>query len=252
MMTYGGADLAAAHWGTLQDRVRRAIAQDIETGKYAPGDRLPAEKELASKLGVSLAPVRAALDQLAQRSVIVRVQGKGTFVNDSRVQYRLESWRSCTVDLREQGIDFEVQVLTLEEAPVPEAIAKELGIAPGSPALHLARVIRIKGKSAIFLDSWTPMLSVSEAGDAADFEAGKSLYGAMAAKGAAVTSADTAIDINFSGENDSVIFDVPYATPLLQVTGVAYADKKVVEWSRLQYLGEMFSLKIRNHMRTEK
>ena len=58
-------------------RIRRAI----ETGIYADGDQLPAERQLAITFGTARSTIRKILDQLEQRNLIVRRVGSGTFVN---------------------------------------------------------------------------------------------------------------------------------------------------------------------------
>lgn len=239
------------HGATLQDRVRRAIAADINSGKYLPGDQLPAEKDICVALGVSLSPVRGALEQLAQRGVVVRRQGKGTFVRDKRVQYRLESWQSCTDDLRNQGISFTTRVLTLADSVAPEEIRTALALSKGEEAFHLTRLIVVHGRPAIILDSWTRGVSAESIGGDVDFEAGDSLYRALSRLGIRLMSADTAIEIAFAGEPESALLDVSYATPLLQVTGVAMSTDGPREWSRLKYLGEAFSLNMRREITTQ-
>lgn len=234
--------------GNLQDRVRRAIERDIASGRFSAGDRLPAERDIAKALDVSLAPVRAALEQLAQRSVIVRRQGKGTFVAQQRVQYRLESWHSCTEDLRNQGIAFEVKVLALRDETVPDDVAASLDIQLGEAALHVVRLITISRTPAIMMDSWTRGVAAASVGDEDWFEAGGSLYRALANRGIELTSVDTSIEVSFTGEAESALFGVAYATPLLQVGGVARCSDGPREWSRLKYLSEMFSLNIHRNI----
>jgi len=64
------------------DQVVRHIAELIEQGKLRPGDRLVAERELASELGVSRPTVRAGLHALAAMGVTESRQGAGTFITD--------------------------------------------------------------------------------------------------------------------------------------------------------------------------
>ncbi len=67
----------AAH--LILARINRAI----ETGVYADGDQLPAERQLAITFGTARSTIRKILDQLEQRNLIVRRVGSGTFVNFS-------------------------------------------------------------------------------------------------------------------------------------------------------------------------
>lgn len=61
-------------------RIRRALAQRIECGEYAPGTMIPSENELADEFGTTRLTVRNAMDELVTCGQIRRVQGKGAFV----------------------------------------------------------------------------------------------------------------------------------------------------------------------------
>ncbi|CAN5312180.1 FadR/GntR family transcriptional regulator [soil metagenome] len=62
---------------SIVSRLRRAI----ETGVYTDGDQLPPERQLAVAFGTARSTIRKALDQLEQKSLVVRRVGSGTFVN---------------------------------------------------------------------------------------------------------------------------------------------------------------------------
>src|ERR1041384_1233094 len=66
----------------LYYQVQHTISQRISRGDYAPGTQLPSESELSRELGVSRVTIREALRVLAQDNVLVKVQGRGTFVSD--------------------------------------------------------------------------------------------------------------------------------------------------------------------------
>ena len=66
---------------TLKHReIARALRQEIQTGLWRAGDRLPGEQDLAKRFDVSYMTMRQAVTNLVQESVLVRVRGKGTFV----------------------------------------------------------------------------------------------------------------------------------------------------------------------------
>ena len=52
----------------------------LESGEWRPGDSIPSESELAVRFGVSQGTVRKAVDEMAAENLLVRQQGKGTFV----------------------------------------------------------------------------------------------------------------------------------------------------------------------------
>ena len=66
-------------------RVCRMIEDEIAAGRIRSGDRLPSELQLTQVLPTSLGTVQKALGALAERGIVVRLQGKGTFIADQRV-----------------------------------------------------------------------------------------------------------------------------------------------------------------------
>ena len=70
--------------GPKYGRVADHILRRIEAGEWTPGEQLPSEADLAQSLGVSLGTVQKALQRLVEKRVVVRRQGRGTFVGSSR------------------------------------------------------------------------------------------------------------------------------------------------------------------------
>jgi len=60
--------------------ISHELEQAIQTGMYAHGDRLPAERELADQFQTSRSTVRQALQHLESSNLVVRRKGSGTFV----------------------------------------------------------------------------------------------------------------------------------------------------------------------------
>ena len=78
------------------------IEKDINSGIYKPGDRIMTESELAKTYGVSLITVRKAMGSLMEKGLVVRKQGKGTFVTKpkfSRNMKKLQSFSEMCVQM---------------------------------------------------------------------------------------------------------------------------------------------------------
>lgn len=67
------------------NQVERQIREQIESGKYLPGDRLPQEREWALELGISRGTLRSVLSKLTQQRLVERHQGRGTYVAKAAV-----------------------------------------------------------------------------------------------------------------------------------------------------------------------
>src|ERR1700758_4499992 len=75
----------------LYQQIKGLITQSLESGEWKPGEIIPSEVELAARYKVSQGTVRKAIDELAADNLLVRRQGKGTFVathNEDRAQFR--------------------------------------------------------------------------------------------------------------------------------------------------------------------
>ena len=70
----------APTFSPLYRQIKSLIVQALESGEWRPGEAIPSEQELAARFGVSQGTVRKAVDELAAENVLVRKQGKGTFV----------------------------------------------------------------------------------------------------------------------------------------------------------------------------
>lgn len=68
----------------LGDRVAEALARELFSGSYRPGELLPKEVDLVERFGVSRASVRSGLQTLAQRGIVRRQAGQGTVVQEYR------------------------------------------------------------------------------------------------------------------------------------------------------------------------
>lgn len=70
------------HSGRLYEQIVAQIQQRILSGELQPGDKLPAERELAEQFGVSRTAIREAMKALTQRGLVLIQPGRGTFVTD--------------------------------------------------------------------------------------------------------------------------------------------------------------------------
>lgn len=82
---YARVDLTSPRGLPKYLRVCRMIEEEIDSGRMKPGDRLPSELELTQVLPTSLGTVQKALQALAERGLVLREQGKGTFIAEARV-----------------------------------------------------------------------------------------------------------------------------------------------------------------------
>ena len=115
----------------LWRQVGETLAADIATGALAPGDRLPASSRLAERFGVHQHTVLKAIAHLQDQGLLRVEQGRGTFVVEHAVQFRLGEQTWFEQNLLESHHVPTRRVLSVIEMPAPPEVAAALAMDPG-------------------------------------------------------------------------------------------------------------------------
>lgn len=126
-----GAGVAA--WRQIADQ----LGEEIRAGKLQPGAQLPTEARLALRFGVNRHTVRRAIRALAEEGLVRATQGRGTFVEQSPIAYRIGTRTRFSENVLRGGRQAGGEIIGAEEIPAPAGIAEQLGIEPGQPVLRL-------------------------------------------------------------------------------------------------------------------
>jgi GntR family transcriptional regulator len=135
----------------LYRQIKDFLIRSLEEGEWGPGDAIPSEGELAARFNVSQGTVRKAIDEMAAENLLVRRQGKGTFVathDDPRSFYRF--LRLVPDDgAATHAVSDPFSCETFVEA-VPE-VSAALGLAVGAKVICTSSVLlRFNGKPVVF------------------------------------------------------------------------------------------------------
>lgn len=132
----------------LYRQIKALITQSLVSGEWRPGEPIPSEIELAGRFSVSQGTVRKAVSELAEERVLVRQQGKGTFVAshaEERNQFPFLRINPDDESMRELA----AELLGLERARDP-ASARLLGLSPSAAVFVLRRILRINDRLACY------------------------------------------------------------------------------------------------------
>ncbi|MCZ7568343.1 MAG: GntR family transcriptional regulator [Ardenticatenaceae bacterium] len=143
----------------LYNRAIEALNEFIEQGQYKPGDRLPAEGDLAKQLGISRPTLREALGNLETGGVIVRRHGVGTFVAAparGHLQSGLEQLESLRSLAARTGVNEERADWIVDMVVATGEMAGVLDLEPGAALVRVQMTAKEEGYLFAYLDSYIP------------------------------------------------------------------------------------------------
>ncbi|MBS0429857.1 MAG: GntR family transcriptional regulator [Proteobacteria bacterium] len=152
------AEANTPSFSPLYQQIKALILQSLQAGEWKPGEPIPSEIELAARYRVSQGTVRKAIDELAAENLVVRRQGKGTFVAthaEQHVQYRFLKLVPDSGDLNHEG-PAERTIVDCRRQRASAEVARALSLRTGDPVLQVRRVLAYGGVPTILEDLWLP------------------------------------------------------------------------------------------------
>ncbi len=206
----------------LYQQIKGLLLRSLQGGEWRPGEAIPSEIELAARFKVSQGTVRKAIDELAAENLVVRRQGKGTFVAthaEERTQYRflrLQPDDPAAAALRRR-------LLECRRLRAPADVARALDLKSGDSVVLVRRLL-LQGEQPVVLDEiWLPAapfkgltaerLAAHRGPMYAYFEA---VYGVH------MSRADEKIRAVAAGGDAAAALAVAEGTPLLSVERLSY------------------------------
>ena len=127
----------------LYYQVESVIRLRIMNGDYAPGTQIPSENELSAEMGVSRVTVREALRDLVRENLLVKVQGKGTFVPHTLPPVVPQiKFTGFLEELYDRVQRVAVKSVEISRSPVTDDLRKVLGL--GQDVSELVRIRRLR------------------------------------------------------------------------------------------------------------
>lgn len=154
------AESATPLFSPLYQQIKALILQRLQAGEWKPGEPIPSEIDLAARFRVSQGTVRKAIDELAAENLVMRRQGKGTFVAthaEHQVQYRFLRLVPDHGDARTEG-PAERTIVDCRRQRAAADVARALDLRTGDAVLQVRRVLAYGGVPTILEDLWLPGL----------------------------------------------------------------------------------------------
>lgn len=167
-------DQVTPRFAPLYRQIKTLLTKRLQAGEWKPGEPIPSETELAARYRVSQGTVRKAIDELAANNLLVRRQGRGTFVAshlEVRTQFRFlrlrpddlpqadlsgEPSSSMPGERSVQGQVLRSQVTECRRLRGPAEIARVLQLRAGEPLVQVRRVLDLEGEPTVLDEIWLP------------------------------------------------------------------------------------------------
>jgi GntR family transcriptional regulator len=143
---------------TVHGQIEDWLADAIAAGRFAPGDRMPTEQDLAAWFGVSRMTLRHALGTLARRGLVTRAVGRrgGTFVAAAKLEQDLTTLAGFSEQLRRRGMVAGARVLSATERPAGPAAAAALKLGERDRVYEVRRIRLADGNPVVLEHSLFP------------------------------------------------------------------------------------------------
>jgi GntR family transcriptional regulator len=139
----------------LYQQIKALLTQSLQSGEWKPGELMPSEVELAARFKVSQGTVRKAIDELASENLVMRRQGKGTFVathHEERAHFRFLKL------MPDAGVPHhpDNRILEVKRLRAPPEVGQLLDLKSGDAVIYIKRLMSFDGAPTILEELWLP------------------------------------------------------------------------------------------------
>ena len=226
------------------------LKNQIETHLLA-NDKLPSERELEKKYGVSRTTVRLALQELENEGYIYRRHGKGTFVSDLTKQTaNLAGVYSFTEEMKKIGKRPQTKVLSFEQEEADKRLARALQLSLGESVFKVSRLRLADNEPLMVETSYLPVktfISLTQ-----EQLEQKPLYDIFSEDfEQKIRLADEEFYASIATEEDAEVLEIHLGAPVLHLVRTTYNMKnEVIEYTISVAKADQFHYKVR-HLRNQ-
>jgi GntR family transcriptional regulator len=207
----------------LREKLREAVSQ------MKPGEAIPTEHELEVRHGVSRMTVRNAINDLAVEGLLVRHQGRGTFVQEVKLTHDLNMITSWTEQLVALGYTARTSDLDIAVIDPPARVAGELRLVRGDRVFVVRRVRMASDDPVTLMVNYLPETLVPRLTER--FLLGESLYKTLQEEYNLVPArAVDKVEARAATDSEARRLKIEHWAPVLSVTRVSYlSDERPLE-----------------------
>jgi GntR family transcriptional regulator len=214
---------ATATFQPLYVQIRHLLERALEAGEWAPGTMIPSEIELASRFGVSPGTVRKAVGALADANLLVRRQGKGTFVA-THTEEKSSNFRFLRIRPNDGHHEYPAsRLVDLRRGKASSESARLLAMKSGDAVYVLRRILEYRGRPAVLDEVTLPAALFAGLTRARYAAYPGSMYGFFETEfGVRMLRAEERLHAVAADRSSAELLRVAPGTPLLAVDRISY------------------------------
>lgn len=229
----------------LYRQIASRLEAAIQHGALRPGDRLVSETALTAHYRVSRITLRQAVDDLVRKQLLVRKQGKGTFVTAPPVRHDLSRRHGLLASLFAQADDASARLVRYGLVRPPTDVAKAMRLQPGEPALAVDRLYMIGSKPVALALGWLGQAAATIPRAKAELIATEDM---MREAGLAVATSNVTLRAQAAGEAIGKLLRVSARAPLLLLQRTSSGpDGTVNEFGRMYFCSDSYEIALSHH-----
>jgi GntR family transcriptional regulator len=230
-------------------QIQESLKEKIKSGELRPGDKISSEHELCEQFNVSRMTIRQAINNLVKESYLYRKRGIGTFVQQPKVEQRLQGLTSFTEDMEARGLTPTSILISFEVVESKKSVADELAIEEGTPIYRIHRSRLANGEPIALEWAYIPVALMPNLTESVVH---RSLYNYVEKElGLSLVRATQTIEASIATEVEEKWLEVDSGDPVLIVEQCSYlAENQPLELVKCVYRADRYKF-ITNIERTE-
>lgn len=130
--------------GPMYKRIKQRLTQSLAAGEWQPNEALPSEARLARQFEVSIGTIRKAIDELVAEKILVRQQGRGTFVAAHTQDRFLYHFFHIVAEDGSKLLPT-TELLAFRRERCDDGVARRLGLQRGARVIRFRNLLRLDG-----------------------------------------------------------------------------------------------------------
>jgi len=238
----------------LYKEVKARLTRGLAAGEWKSGLAIPSETRLAERFGVSIGTIRKAIDELVAERILLRQQGRGTFVATHTEDRTLFYFFHIVHKNGSRELPV-TELLSFRKARASAAEEERLGTPKGAPVFRIQNLLKLAGKPVIFDEIAVPEALFADLDEEVFGGRVGTIYGLYQARyGVNVTRISERISAARAPSRAASLLGLPTDATALAIRRVAYTyDDTPVEYrvswvntERHEYLSDLWKSEPRN------